>query len=491
MITSTIIKFYRKSITKAVDFFKRRTIASLFLLFFAGISIAAINMIHLSSELINTQALQSSFLYADALQQARTLYNEAVVDKLKNEASVNIDYNHFGQPKTIPFPATFLIELSERISQENLGLSVKLFSDHPFASRKNPNRRDPFEREALAFLVKNPDQPYTKIMNVNGRKVFRYAQAEIMKSSCVACHNSHPQSTKRDWKVGDVRGGLEITSSIDFLVQQNRKGILSGVAMISGLFGLAGIGVWIVFDRLKKVSVELEEKVKIRTQELSQANESLSIEQEKSNSLLLNILPKPIVERLEGGEKNISDAFAGVSILFADIVNFTPLSQRVQPAELVEILNRIFCKFDDLSAKYGLEKIKTIGDCYMVASGLPEACPDHASRIASMALSMQDVIRTIGADLNIDLDIRIGINSGPVVAGVIGKKKFVYDLWGDTVNVASRMESHAVNGSIQVSETTYQLLKSNYLFEQRGMIAIKGKGEMKAYILKSKINPIN
>jgi class 3 adenylate cyclase len=491
MITTKIKKLGSRSFTKAVDFFKRRTIASLFLLFFTGISIATVNMIHISSELINTQALQSSFLYADALQQARTLYNEAVVDKLKTEESININYNHFDQAKTIPFPATFLIELSERISKENLGVSVKLFSNYPFAFRKAPNPRDPFEREALAFLAKNPDQPYTKIMTVNGQKVFRYAQAEIMKSSCIACHNSHPQSTKRDWKVGDVRGGLEISSSIDFLVQQNRKGILSGVAMISGLFGLAGIGVWIVFNRLKKVSIELEQKVKIRTKELSLANESLSIEQEKSNNLLLNILPKPIVERLEGGEKNISDAFAEVSILFADIVNFTPLSQRLQPAELVEILNQIFCMFDDLSAKHGLEKIKTIGDCYMVASGLPEACPDHAARIADMALGMQDVIRTIGADLKIDLDIRIGINSGPVVAGVIGKKKFVYDLWGDTVNVASRMESHAVNGSIQVSESSYQLLKHDYLFEERGMIAIKGKGEMKAYFLKSKINAMN
>lgn len=491
MITSKIKRFGSLSFTKAVDFFKKRTIASLILLLLAGVSIATIDMINLSSELINTQAMQSSLLYADALQHARTLYNETVVDKLKNEESININYNHFEQTKTIPFPATFLIELSERISKDNRGVSVKLFSDYPFAFRKASNPRDPFEREALAYLAKYPDQPYTKIMNVNGKKVFRYAQAEIMKSSCVACHNSHPQSTKQDWKVGDVRGGLEISSSIDFLVQQNRKGILSGVAMISGLFGLAGLGVWIVFNRLKKVSIELEQKVRIRTKELSEANESLSLEQEKSNNLLLNILPKPIVERLEGGEKNISDAFAGVSILFADIVNFTPLSELVRPAELVEILNSIFCKFDDLSANYGLEKIKTIGDCYMVASGLPESCPDHAERIADMALGMQEVIRNIGADLCIELDIRIGINSGPVVAGVIGKKKFVYDLWGDTVNVASRMESHAVNGSIQVSEFTYQLLKYDYVFEERGMITIKGKGEMKAYILKSKIKPIN
>jgi adenylate cyclase len=203
--------------------------------------------------------------------------------------------------------------------------------------------------------------------------------------------------------------------------------------------------------------------------------------------LLRNILPESIVGRLQGGEKDISDAFASVSILFADIVNFTPLSQEVTSSELVVILNRIFSEFDDLSEMYGLEKIKTIGDAYMVASGLPERREDHAELMADMALSMQEVIRSIGSDLDRPLDVRIGINSGPVVAGVIGKRKFIYDLWGDTVNVASRMESHAVDGSIQVSESTYQLLKGKYLFEDRGVIHIKGKGDMRAFMLKSKL----
>jgi len=257
--------------------------------------------------------------------------------------------------------------------------------------------------------------------------------------------------------------------------------------MLGGLLGIAATGIWIVFSRLKSVSVELEQKVQIRTKELSSANQSLSTEQEKSKNLLLNILPEAIVTRLQGGEKDISDAFGSVSILFADIVNFTPLSQEIPPAELVEILNRIFSEFDDLSEKYGLEKIKTIGDAYMVACGLPQYREDHADQIANMALSMQDVIHNIALEIRRPIDIRIGINSGPVVAGVIGKKKFIYDLWGDTVNIASRMESHAINGSIQISESTYKLLKGKYSVEDRGIINIKGKGSMQAYLLKSKI----
>lgn len=481
-------RFGRQLISNAVEFFNKQTVASLLFLLLAGVLVAALNMVSLSSELINTQALQSSFLYANALQNARTYYSETVVKKLKNQDFVKIDHDHIDKLDTVPIPATFLIDLGERISKENLGVSVRLFSDYPFAFRQLPKPRDPFDRDAIAFLSKNPDKPFTRITTLNGKRTFRYAQADIMKASCVACHNSHPQSTKRDWKVGDVRGVLEVSSSIDTLLQQNRKGLTSTILMLTGLLGLAGVGVWIVFNRLKKVSVELEHKVKIRTQELSSANQSLSTEQEKSKNLLRNILPESIVGRLQGGEKDISDAFASVSILFADIVNFTPLSQEVTPSELVVILNRIFSQFDDLSEKHGLEKIKTIGDAYMVASGLPERREDHAELIADMALSMQEVIHAIGSDLNRPLDIRIGINSGPVAAGVIGKRKFTYDLWGDTVNVASRMESHAVDGTIQVSESTYQLLKDKYLFEDRGTIYIKGKGDMKAYMLKSKIS---
>ena len=219
-----------------------------------------------------------------------------------------------------------------------------------------------------------------------------------------------------------------------------------------------------------------------------QAEEALRLEQEKSDLLLLNILPKAIADRLKQNPQSIADSFADVTVLFADLVNFTGLSEQISPTELVILLNRIFSAFDVLAEKHGLEKIKTIGDSYMVVGGLPMPKPDHAEAIAQMALDMlSEVIRFNRAN-NKALSIRIGINTGPVVAGVIGIKKFIYDLWGDTVNTASRMESHSVPGRIQVTEATYQRLKNQYLFEERGVISVKGKGEMMTYFLMERIN---
>ena len=216
------------------------------------------------------------------------------------------------------------------------------------------------------------------------------------------------------------------------------------------------------------------------------AQEELIIQQEQSEKLLLNILPKPIAERLKAQQTTIADSFAEVSVLFADIVGFTELSARMSPTELVKRLNVIFSHFDQLAEKYGVEKIKTIGDAYMVVGGLPTPRSDHAEAIALMALGMQAKIAKLSAETGEKLAIRIGINSGPVVAGVIGVSKFTYDLWGDTVNVAARMEATGSAGSIQVTDVTYELLKDKYLFKKRGVIQVKGKGDMMTYWLLEK-----
>ncbi len=216
------------------------------------------------------------------------------------------------------------------------------------------------------------------------------------------------------------------------------------------------------------------------------AQEALKVQQEQSEKLLLNILPKPIAERLKAQQSTIADSFADVSVLFADIVGFTELSARMSPTELVKRLNVIFSHFDQLAEKYGVEKIKTIGDAYMVVGGLPMPRDDHAEAIAQMALGMQAKIAKLSADTGEKLAIRVGINSGPVVAGVIGVSKFTYDLWGDTVNVAARMEATGNAGRIQVTDVTYELLKDQYLFERRGVIPVKGKGNMMTYWLLEK-----
>jgi len=214
--------------------------------------------------------------------------------------------------------------------------------------------------------------------------------------------------------------------------------------------------------------------------------EALKFKKEQIEDLLLNILPAPIVRRLQRDPSTIADNFEDASVLFADIVGFTELSSRKTPKELVDLLNVIFSKFDQLAQNHCLEKIKTIGDAYMVVGGLPIPHPQHTEAIAQMALDMQAAMVNINDKTGEDFQLRIGIHTGQVVAGIIGITKFIYDLWGDTVNVASRMESSGIPGEIQVTATTYKRLKERFFFEERGSILIKGKGEMTTYFLKGR-----
>lgn len=272
---------------------------------------------------------------------------------------------------------------------------------------------------------------------------------------------------------------------------------LGGALAIAGAtFGLIG---WWLLKRLLRESQRLarSEEALARESAMSQINaryrekalaleialKRLNREKERSESLLLNILPASIAQQLKQSRASIAEHFDEVTILFADIVGFTTLSERLKPIELVDLLNCIFSEFDELVESVKLEKIKTIGDAYMVAAGLPLRRSDHAEAIADMALAMQQRIADFRAMTGEDIQIRIGINTGMVVAGVIGTKKFIYDLWGDAVNVASRMESSSQPGRIQVTATTYHLLKERYHFEARGIVDIKGKGAMETYWL--------
>ena len=210
-------------------------------------------------------------------------------------------------------------------------------------------------------------------------------------------------------------------------------------------------------------------------------------QQEQTERLLSNTLPAPIAKRLKLQEDAIADSFEEVTILFADLVNFIQWASEITPTALVSYLNDIFSVFDQLTEKHGLEKIKTIGDAYMVAGGLPIPSNHHVEAIAEIGLDMVDAIAQFNTKQETHLNLCVGINTGPVVAGVIGTKKFSYDLWGDTVNLASRMEPHGLPGRIQVTETTYKRLQNLYSFEERGLIAIKDKGLMKTYFMTGKI----
>jgi len=231
---------------------------------------------------------------------------------------------------------------------------------------------------------------------------------------------------------------------------------------------------------------QMFERVAWEIRERKLAEEAIRLEREKAEQLLLNILPKPIAEILKERNGTIAQGFGDVTILFADIVGFTQIAAQISPAEVVALLNQVFSYFDELCEQLGLEKIKTIGDNYMVAAGLPVPRADHAEAIADMALAMRQASAVLGDRLRQPLALRIGINTGSVVAGVIGTKKFTYDLWGDAVNIASRMESQGIAGSIQVTEATYLRLRDRYWLEERGTIEVKGRGAMRTYLLLGK-----
>src|SRR5258708_7370501 len=254
-----------------------------------------------------------------------------------------------------------------------------------------------------------------------------------------------------------------------------RPGIPADIRVVFFLLDVSGVALVVFLVLFYFVG----EREKMKT--------ALDAEHARSEGLLLNVLPATVAERLKRSEGVIADGFDGVSVLFADIVGFTPLSASLAPHEVVTLLNSLFSAFDQVVDGRGLEKIKTIGDAYMVAAGIPLPRPDHAAAIADLALEMRIVLASVRDEINAPLDIRIGVDSGPAVAGGIGKRKFSYDLWGDTVNTASRMESNSVAGEIQVTERCWTILRDTHRFRERGAIDVKGKGPMRTFFLDGRI----
>jgi len=224
------------------------------------------------------------------------------------------------------------------------------------------------------------------------------------------------------------------------------------------------------------------------TKSIREKTELIEQKNRENVALLLNILPGEIADRLKAGEHDIADSFANVTVLFADLVGFTVLSSTMSAAEVVDMLNGLFSRFDQLANELGIEKVKTIGDCYMAVCGLPKQCSDHTERMARMALRMLEETREYSNEKGLSLRMRIGLNAGPVVAGVIGTTKFIYDLWGDTVNLASRMESTGMPGEIQVTRAVYERLKDSFDFDSRGPVPVKGKGEIETWLLHGQLH---
>jgi class 3 adenylate cyclase len=218
--------------------------------------------------------------------------------------------------------------------------------------------------------------------------------------------------------------------------------------------------------------------------DLHQKNVIIENKNRENEALLLNVLPAPIANRLRGGEGSIADGFAEVTVAFADLVGFTELTSDMPPQDVVTFLNGLFTRFDVAANDLGIEKIKTVGDAYMAVCGLPVPVDNHAERMVRMAIRMVHITREHAMEHNAMMKLRVGVNSGPVVAGVIGKNKYIYDLWGDTVNLASRMESGGIPDSVQVTRSVYERLKGQFVFEPRGLIQVKGKGSIEAWLLR-------
>jgi class 3 adenylate cyclase len=245
-------------------------------------------------------------------------------------------------------------------------------------------------------------------------------------------------------------------------------------------FALNFIAISTIIYMLLRLSIAEKRKMLVS---LEEAHRQVQVEQERSEKLLLNILPGSIADRLKNSDKTIADGFADVTVMFADIVNFTQVAANMSPSQVFAMLNRIFSAFDELAEQHGLEKIKTIGDAYMVAGGLNEDLSDYSAAVADMAVAMRDLLKRDFAINASHLEVRIGIGTGPIVAGVLGKKKFIYDLWGDTVNIASRITSEGVPGMIQCDTVTYHRLAGSFDFHEPQTIYLKGKGNMTVYRL--------
>ncbi|MBD2577981.1 adenylate/guanylate cyclase domain-containing protein [Oscillatoria sp. FACHB-1406] len=385
-----------------------------------------------------------------------------------------------------------LTRATARYLQEEYGgfskLSSRVQLDFPFEGERQYVQVMPYrDKYGLDWLivVVVPERDFMGQIYANTRATIALCLVALAIATAVGLLTAH-------WLVTPIARLVEATRSLanGDLDKTVEEGNAREIKLLASSFNSMAAQLQESFYALEMANAELEERVRERTS-------ALAVEQEKSERLLLNILPATIVERLKqsqsahskGSTARIAEHFEEVTILFADIVGFTPLSARLKPIELVNLLNDMFSIFDALAEHYGLEKIKTIGDAYMVAAGLPVPVPDRVEAIADMALDMLVAVARFNRERNENFQIRIGINTGSVVAGVIGTKKFIYDLWGDAVNVASRMESSGEPGAIQVTAATRDRLEGRFVLEERGIVNVKGKGAMKTYWLRERRLP--
>ena len=460
----------------------KRTILVLTIIFCIGVGLALSNMSRLSSNLIESQALQHAVSSAKSINEAFALYSDAVVDRAKKVKGISVIYNYLSKEGAIPNPATFEIELAQRIGEKSTEINARVYSDYPFPLRKaQGGARDDFERKALLALRQNPKQPFYRQEKVQGRTSLRYGEAIIMKASCVACHNTQPDSPKKDWNVGDVRGVLEITQPLDSFIEQTNKGLAGTFVMLGGISLLALSGLTLVIGRLRQTAKELEGRVRERTADLAQANTDL--EQRNTlirqvfgryltNEVVANLLESPEGLKL-GGERR------KITILTSDLRGFTATSERLQPEEVIHILNLYLEYMADVITKYQGTIDEFMGDGILVLFGAPTAREDDAVRAVACACAMQLAMGAVNEKMKelglLPLEMGIGLNTGEVVVGNIGsEKRTKYGIVGSQVNLTYRIESYTTGGQIIISEQT--LKDAGSIVKIQGQRQVKPKG---------------
>ncbi|MDZ7961661.1 MAG: adenylate/guanylate cyclase domain-containing protein [Aulosira sp. DedQUE10] len=441
----------------------KQTVLILLLLFSIGVGVALANMSSLSTSLMQSQALMNAELEAKSIIDAWNLYSSAGADRAKKVKGISVAHNYLSKEGAIPPPATYAIELGKKVTEKQDGMAVRLYSDYPYPWRKaEGGPRDDFEKKALSYLRAHPEEKnFSRLEKKDGRSLWRYGESVRMEASCVACHDTDPNSPKKDWQVGDVRGVLAITQSLDSFTEQTNKSLQTTSVMLGGLSLLGLSGLTLVISRLRQSARELEGRVTERTADLAQANTDL----EKRNSLIrqvfgrylsddivTNLLDSPEGLKL-GGERR------RITILTSDLRGFTAISERSQPEEVISILNIYLEYMADVITQHEGSINEFMGDGILVLFGAPMPKEDDAAKAVACACAMQLAMGAVNEKLkNLgfpQLDMGIGINTGLVILGNIGsEKRTKYGIVGSQVNLTYRIESYTTGGEILISDET-------------------------------------
>jgi len=467
---------------RAFHLLLQRITLVLFLMWCVAISIAISNMSELSSNLIRSQAIQNAALSIQTLTQASKLYNTAAVDRAQTVPGIIVTHTYLNEKGAIPLPSTFAIELGQQISEKNAEMSVRLYSDLPFPLRRaKGGARDAFERDALKTLRKNPKEKFSRFEQQNGHLTLRHGEASIMEASCITCHNTHPESPKKDWEVGDVAGVWEISQPLDNFVTKVNQQLKQTFIMLGSISGLGLCGLTLVIGKLRQTAKDLEHRVKERTEDLAAANTDL--EQRNllirqvfgrylSDTVVATLLESPEGLKL-GGERR------KITILTSDLRGFTALSESLSPEQVIQILNIYLEHMADVINNYEGTIDEFMGDGILVLFGAPKPRDGDALRAVACACNMQLAMGAVNKKMkNLglpQLEMGIGINTGEVVVGNIGSdKRTKYGIVGSPVNLTYRIESYTSGGQILISEQTLQEVKSNVKIASQKQVQPKG-----------------